>query len=243
MITHRPDTRLNLFRFSEVEGLQLPQLAASDIDALSTAREWSLSYLCHPHTDLGRRGPVCPFAKQAIELHNSMYMGIIPSAEHSAERVRQVLRQCQDAFDELSPARGPTHNLKTVVVVLPGVPGDEKGAEFMYRMHNELKPEFVERSRMLGQFYPRCTDPGLHNPEYSPFRAPVSLFAIRHMQITDLPFLVHRDDYVRAYCTTFRVASANDLARLVARYRIAKLPHNWDSCVDRVFNGSAVTVH
>jgi hypothetical protein len=56
-------------------------------------------------------------------------------------------------------------------------------------VQSALKPEFVKRGMMIGEFWPDHAMPGLHNHSFRPLASPVPMLAMRHMVITDLLFL------------------------------------------------------
>ena len=41
-------------------------LAPADLHAYQTILEWTRVFLCRPHPDLGREGPVCPFTQPSL---------------------------------------------------------------------------------------------------------------------------------------------------------------------------------
>ncbi|MEO0867043.1 MAG: DUF6875 domain-containing protein, partial [Cyanobacteria bacterium J06642_11] len=62
------------------------------------------------------------------------------------------------------------------------------------RIQRRLKPFFVEKRLMLGEFYPGNQSPGLHNPDFRPLQSPVPMLVIRSMTEPDLPFLSRTSD-------------------------------------------------
>ena len=70
-------------------------------------------------------------------------------------------------------------------------------------IHARLKTAFVTRGLMIGQFHPRCDEPGLWNNDFRPLQAPRPLLAIRQMVSSDLPFLLRVDAHKEAYFDRF----------------------------------------
>ena len=239
MLTHPSISNLHLYTLQDLKNgiIDLPEL---EFQAVKTAMNWVGEFLCNPYEELGRPGPVCPFVKRAIESHNSVYVTSVAPARPTVKSIENVLRQCREWFNSLNPVADSQKNFKTIMVVLPTVTDDESGAHLIDEIHQKLKPSFVRRSLMLGQFYPTCEESGLHNPEYRPLQSPVSLFAIRSMQLTDLAFLVQDDRYIRAYCNTFGVNDAGELQKLVNASKIPKPPLNWEEYVATLFEESVV---
>ncbi|EEA04230.1 conserved hypothetical protein [Burkholderia sp. H160] len=86
-------------------------------------------------------------------------------------------------------------------IIVPDALGDASGAiEFVQK---QLKPMFVERHLMIGQFFPDCAEPGLHNRAFRPLQTPVPLLAIRHMVLSDIAFLYGNERYMTAYLENF----------------------------------------
>ncbi len=56
---------------------------------------------------------------------------------------------------------------------------------------------------MIGQFHPRCDNPGLWNTDFRPLRSPLPLLAIRRMVVFDLPFLTEDTGHFEAWLGHF----------------------------------------
>ena len=56
------------------------------------------------------------------------------------------------------------------------------------------------------------------------------------MQLTDLPFLVKTEHFIRSYCRTFKVTDPKQLQKRISEAQIPKLPRNWEECIQRVFS-------
>lgn len=189
---------------------------------------WIREFICKPNEDIGRSGLVCPFVKLAIDVSQSIFFSMeeIQSGAVLETRILTFL----DIFQNLKIAESGFERFKCIVIVLPGVSDRE-----MDVIHQNLKPLFVDHLLMLGQFYPNCNEPGLHNADFRPLRSPVPLFVIRHMQITDLPFLFQDERFLKNFCRKFSVTTAADLDGIITSYKINKLPLNWSTIVEKVF--------
>jgi hypothetical protein len=175
--------------------------------------------------------------------HNSLYFTRIrtPDLDLDLEATKQQLIGYRDWFFDLRPKGLVKRNFKAILALLPDLSGHPRQTEFIETLHRELKPSWVERGLMLGQFYPECDAEGLHNPDFRPLRTPEPLFVMRHMQLTDLPFLVKTEQYIRSYCRTFEVTTQTELEMRISEAHIPKLPRDWELCMSRVFGGAEAT--
>jgi hypothetical protein len=191
-------------------------------------------FLAKGHEHLGRGGPVCPFVPLALK-KNSIHMGVVRApyitarsegkycpgrrGETTAEQVRQVARSFIERFFELEPRSGKLAVYKAVLLIFPDVP-IERAHEIIDAVQVELKPEFVRRGLMLGEFHTQNNVPGLHNDSFYPLRTPTPCFAIRYIVPSDLVFLDMsrypedvREQFLRAYLMRFGDAgTAGDAA-------------------------------
>jgi hypothetical protein len=156
-------------------------------DACRTISHWAESYLCKGHSELGREGPVCPFT--APSLSKELFWltvedGADLSGPESAEKVKRYL----EWFLELEPTSGPESILKTILIIYPGI-SHELAASKLESVQKMLKPQFVKRGIMIGQFYAGCPETGLWNDSFRPLESPIPLLAIRYMVPSDFPFL------------------------------------------------------
>jgi len=180
---------------------QLPSpLDPRDRSDLRRILQWGRDFLCQDHPDLGRSGAVCPYVPPALD-KNLLWL-----ASHrrltSRSAIRQVIRGYRDWFVELEPTAWPSARFKAFIIVFPGVtPGG--APDVIDVVQRELKPEFVSRGLMLGEFHPDCPSPGVRNPGFRPLQSPIPLLVIRHMLPMDFLFLNGEARYVTAYLERF----------------------------------------
>ncbi|MGF6887591.1 hypothetical protein ABIA39_006304 [Nocardia sp. GAS34] len=161
-------------------------------------RRWTVEYLCRPHPDLGRPGPVCPYTGRAV-VNRYLWAAFIEGDEIGQEYFTAVVDDMNDLFPVLPPGRGPGSKLKAVLAVFP----DLTEYENLEAVQRNLKTKFVEQGLMLGQFYPGCTVAGLHNPDFPALDSPLPLLAVRQMAPTDFAFLKTRYDWIDTYLRIF----------------------------------------
>ena len=178
---------------------------AAAIAALPAARlifGWAGDYLSQPHPDLGRPGPVCPYVPQSLRSSRFWVTAHHAARPEPADLVRTVLRY-HDWFGRLGPAEGHRAQLKTILVLFPGI-ATADAPRLVDRAQLMLKTDFVRAGLMVGEFHPGPPQaPGLWNEDFRPLRSPVPLLAIRHMVPSDLPFLIRDARHLAAYLSRF----------------------------------------
>ncbi|MFE3262091.1 DUF6875 domain-containing protein [Nocardia sp. NPDC059091] len=189
-------------------GVEPVNLFAPDVAAgngmhphLAELRRWMVDYLCQSHPDLGRPGHVCPYTSHAIALR-SLWAAFIPGRDVDRSRITAIVADLYDLFPTLPPRTEPDSKLKAVIAVFPDL---TEYADIDTVQHDQ-KTKFVEQGLMLGQFYPGCTVPGLHNPSFPALDAPLPMLAIRYMAATDFPFLSSRHEWMNFYLKIFAPA-------------------------------------
>ncbi|MGQ4600557.1 DUF6875 domain-containing protein [Nocardia sp. R6R-6] len=201
----------NLFAPDVATGADLHPRAAE-------LRRWALEYLCQPHPDLGRPGPVCPYTSRAIA-QRCLWASFIPGRDIHRERITAIVDDLYDLFPALPPRDEPDSKLKAVLAVFPDL---TEYADIETVQHDQ-KTRFVERGLMVGQFYPGCTVPGLRNPGFPALDAPLPMLAIRHMAPTDFPFLSTRHEWVDFYLKLFAPAIPRFIATTMSD-RLVRAP-------------------
>lgn len=175
-----------------------PVSAALEHPRTSDLRQWTVDYLCRPHPDLGRHGPVCPYMSHAVK-RRFIWAAFFDGSAIEVERLAAIVDDLYEVFPALPPTEPPDSQFKAVLVVFPGVT-DYTGIEAVQRDH---KTRFVRDGLMLGQFYPGCTVAGLHNPAFPALDSPLPLLAVRHMVATDFLFLDTSHEWIDIYLRIF----------------------------------------
>lgn len=176
-------------------------LSAPHHEAVSEIAQWAVDYLCRPHGDLGRTGPVCPF----VEMSMNRCLFFLTSCDVKASEIDQVRERVQAYrrwFQSMEPTTGEGAIFKTILIVFPEIRTEEAPSSVDV-LQKELKIDFVRQGLMLGQFHRINRDAGLWNEEFQPLRSPVPLLAIRHMVAGDIGFLQEKKEYLEAYVEHF----------------------------------------
>jgi hypothetical protein len=161
-------------------------------------RRWTLEYLCRPHPDLGRPGPVCPYTGRAVE-GRYIWDAFIDGDDMDREFLTAVVDDMNDLFASLPPVDEPASKLKAILAIFP----DLTHYDDLDAVQRSRKTGFVEKGLMLGQFYPGCAVAGLHNPDFPALDSPLPLLAVRHMAPTDFAFLKTRHEWIDTYLEIF----------------------------------------
>lgn len=157
-------------------------------------RQWIETFLTNSHPELGRDGPVCPFAGPALRKELVLVVWI-DDADPAEDELVTDLMEFAAEFDTLPPTEGPSALLRTAIVAFAATV--DHG--LIDRVQQRLKPAFVRSGLMIGQFYPGCAEPGQWNPDFRPLDCPVPLLAVRSMVSSDFTFLSSRADWVAEY--------------------------------------------
>lgn len=179
--------------------------------SLATVTEWLDGFVNRPHAELGRSGEVCPWTRRTLELGRLV---LVPIASDDAAEVDAIILSLLERFWSMEPTRGADAGFRSIIAVFHRL-DPEKAAEFVVAAHTRLKPTFLDRGLMLGEFYRACEKPGLRNPHFRPLRSPIPLLVIRQMVEPDIEFLLDRNEFVDAYLRTHGGRGAERLLRVL----------------------------
>jgi hypothetical protein len=189
-----------------------------DLETYRSIVQWTRNYLCQPHDMLGREGPVCPFTQPSLSKH-LFWLTIMRGGEIDLQAATDAVLEYKDWFFELEPVSGSETILKTILIIFPELPHD-KAKEQLEGLHKLLKPDFVRKAIMVGQFYEGCPESGLWNEHFHPLQSPLPLLAIRNMVPSDFPFLHGKrgnSDMLIAYLNRFGTNIPPEVKRLMVQ--------------------------
>lgn len=175
--------------------------SAVEREQLAALAGYVLGYLTRPDREVGRAGPVCPFTPGALR-RRTMLLAAWRSCEPDAIALTQAMRALLAAFLRFWGPDDGHDAFRSVSVVMPGL-DVSLASSLVQEIHDHLKPEFVARGLMFGEFYPDCDAPGLRNPSFRPLRTPVPNLTIRPMTVSDEPFLSGDPTNLSAYRSRF----------------------------------------
>lgn len=170
---------------------------AGEVDAVHA---WIRDYLGRPHPDLGRKGPVCPFAASALQ-DDALWVAFDEEVDgRSAWRLRRALLRYADAY--AARARTCSHpELTALMVVLPGVPKERYGR--LDEVHSEMKTMLITSDVMVSALHPESTRPAVWNARFHVLRAPFPAFAFRTMDVRDIVFVAQNRKAFAHYAGRF----------------------------------------
>ncbi len=194
--SQNPDCRL--IEIHDLHADPPPPEIADDLEPLHTIARWAREYLSRPHPELGREGPVCPYA-EGSRRKGFFYMSVRRGTGFDAAKIRQTLLDYRDWFEELEPRTGNDSYFKTILILFPDLdPAEVK--TLIDGTQEALKPEYVSKGLMLGEFHAGPPDKaGLWNDDFRPLASPVPMLVIRNMVATDFGFLKHDRELVARY--------------------------------------------
>jgi hypothetical protein len=196
------DPRVQLIEMSDFERDPLPELLRENETALRQVVTWAREYLCKPHPELGRTGPVCPFVNKSMR-KQYLFFAVYRGADLDRADVCDVVMKYRDWFLEMEPREGRDAQLKSINILFPDV-SPEEAPLLIDVTQAELKPQYVEKGIMVGEFHPGPPKKaGLWNPDFRPLWCPVPMLSIRHMVSTDFAFLNDEPELLIAYLKAF----------------------------------------
>ena len=168
---------------------------------LATIREmayYSRDFLTARHPDLGRPGAVCPFTAGALQ-RDLLTITAFRSKSGDKAALLEALTCLQRVMIECGKSDDPRDRIfRSVIVTFPFI-AERDAPPLIEKVQRELKPYFLSDGLMIGEFYPECPAPGIHNAAFRALQSPVTSIAIRHMTPRDAPFMLphprHRELY------------------------------------------------
>ena len=189
-----------LVNLADIHKLYHHPLLLKHTNEINILYRYLKNYVAKPNPEVGRSDPVCPFTPGALRT-KSMFFSITNNTldtEEKQRKIEHIFLEYLKIFLEMHPTSGRTKYLKAIVMVFSKV--FEGNYELIEVVQQRLKATFTNHGLMIGQFYPTCPSPGIHNPEYRPLQSPLPLLVIRHMMPVDYFFLT---EYQEAYFKTY----------------------------------------
>jgi hypothetical protein len=179
--------------------------------ALTEIANWLDGFVSKPHPALGRSGEVCPWTRRTLDLGKLLLTPISSTDPVAADAIVLALLE---QFASTEPTDGMDSSFRSIVAVFHRL--DPAVTEsFIVGLHARLKPAFLGRGLMLGEFYQTCEKPGLRNTLFRPLRSPLPLLVIRSMVEVDIEFLIDQNEFVEAYLKIHGGRGAERLGRIL----------------------------
>lgn len=188
-----PLTCSELLRLSEVH-------QANDASLYKQTWDWIHNFLAKPHQDRGINGAVCPFVPEAIR-QDTLWLASVRGVPDGVEQMVKIVWLYANLYLQLPGADEESAILNSILIIFPDIPL-EQAPRLIDETQRQLKPDVVERGKMIGEFHRLNLRSGLHNLHFHPLQSPIPLLAIRAMVESDLPFLMRPSDppLARARC-------------------------------------------
>lgn len=192
-------------RFMQSLG-QIETFGASAV--IMTVVSWIRNFIAKPNPLVGRQGAVCPFMARALN-SGSIFFKSVDITSPDDISVDELIKEHAQIFFNTEPTQGKARLNKAIVLVFPHL--QKSAAETVIEeTQHRLKPFFVERGLMLGEFHQNHQGEGIHNKDFRPLQSPVPLLIIRHLIPSDLIFLNRKSDsaarrahFIKTYLNLF----------------------------------------
>jgi Cys-tRNA(Pro) deacylase len=228
----------------------MPALSTLDVAAADghpaalVIAHWARSYLCAPHPQLGRSGPMCPFVPGAL-MKKLMFATVYEDAVLDVPSIKAILLREMERFIQLEPVSGNEAQFKSLMVLFPALPADDV-ADLIETAQAELQGHFVPNGLMVGEFHAGPPDKrGLWNPEFRPLYSPVPMLVIRHMVPTDVLFLKDSAplfrEYVKIYGNAVPERFRSHFEEAAQRFGMTKPSGNGAQAAPRIIDALGAT--
>jgi hypothetical protein len=204
----------NLYLLEDLEdSSRTSNLADSDLDSLRTLREWINNFVTQPHKDLGRSGPVCPFVPGSLE-RKALWLAPERIANQSVADLVQLVTEYKALLLRGQPRGVDDAIYKAILVVFTDVSSD-RACEDLNDVHMQglNQPAYADDGVVLGQFHERNGGPGVRNPNFHPFRAPIPFLLMRLAVTSDWVFFLDNEDWFNTWARRWGESAVQALAK------------------------------
>jgi len=188
-----------------------PDIVRENVEVLRKTVTWAESFLCNPHPQLGRVGAVCPYTEYSMK-NDYFWLTVRRGENLSINDVYESVMRYRDWFLKIEPQSKKKAYFKTMLMLFPDIQVED-ASKIVDVVQQKLKPEFVAKGLMIGQFHPSCPEPGLWNQDFRPLQSPVPMLVIRHMVLSDFPFLKQDEGLISSYRSVFGDAVSKEYRR------------------------------
>ncbi|MDE1181004.1 DUF6875 domain-containing protein [Paraburkholderia sp.] len=156
-------------------------------NAFAAGFDWLSKFIMEPHPDLGRRGPVCPFARPSHS-EGSMVFCVWDVGNLGFDLYIDILKAIPDLYQRLLQTKKGQARIFSVCIFLTGL-DESQYSHYIDEAHSQVKPDFMDAGLMLGEFHPLSTAGGAHSDSFRPMRSSVPMFVIRSISHHDILFI------------------------------------------------------
>ncbi len=205
----RPALRVSKCPFTRfMQSLNQIEVLGAGANVMSVI-SWIRNFIAKPNPNVGRQGAVCPFMARALN-SGSIFFKSVNVELISVDSMDELIKEHAQIFLNTEPTQGKARLNKAIVILFPDV-AEAAAKEIIEETQSRLKPFFVERGLMLGEFHQNHEGEGIHNKDFRPLQSPVPLLIIRHLIPSDLIFLNRKSDsaprrahFIKSYLRMFQ---------------------------------------
>jgi hypothetical protein len=207
----------NLFHLEDLEDARgTSGLARSDLDALQAVADWIKSFIVRPNDDLGRSGPVCPFAPVSLD-RKTLWLAPEHVSGRSVTDVVDLISGYQRLFVGVRPTDADDAIYEAVVVVFTDLAPALAGDLLDDVLQALAIPSYVDEGFVMGGFYEGNGAGAIYNPAFRPFTSPVPFLLLRQAVITDWKFFLDDDACLNRWAKRYGASGAEALAAELRR--------------------------
>jgi hypothetical protein len=214
------DTNCYLIEISDMNLTpeEQPEIVRENIKVLRQTVSWAESFLCNPHPQLGREGAVCPYTAFSMK-NDYFWLTVCRGKALAIKDVYDNVMKYRDWFLKIKTESRKNVYFKTILILFPDIQVED-APKVVDVVQQKLKPDFVAKGLMIGQFHPSCPEPGLWNQDFRPLQAPLPILAIRHMVLSDFPFLRQEERLITSYIKVFGDAIPQTVRKMIKEGRL-----------------------
>lgn len=160
---------------------------AGDEELYEQGRRWLREFVMQPHSNLGRSGAVCPFARPSEEVGALCFATLDVAGVTYPDFVRLVLDLPQ-IYRQIRVRLSAPEALFSLVTFVRGIEPTEH-FRFIDVCHVSAKPVFMYYGLMLGEFHPQSQVPGVRSKDFRPMRSEAPAFVVRSIAPHDSLFI------------------------------------------------------
>jgi hypothetical protein len=218
----------DLFLLEDLEDVSRTKvLADGDLTALRAVADWIKRFIVHPHKELGRAGPVCPFVPGSLE-RRTLWLAPEHVGGRSVADVVDLLSGYQRRFLGAQPTDGDDAISKVIVVVFTDLSADRAQGVFDDVLQQLAVPSYGEEGIVFGPFYEGNAGTAIYNASFRPFQSPVPFLFVRHGVISDWKFFLGNEAWLTLWARRYGESAvqvlAEELRRLPWRERSGSQP-------------------
>jgi len=184
-----------------------PEVAGARCPFVEQWLAWIDSHVAVEDVRMGRPGAVCPCVPGVLRTSSMRLVRVGANVTNVIDLVKAT------GEDFLATLAAGSVRPSIYCVALVFAPGPPPGGLSLSQIHHELKPWFIERGMMLGEFFPGNRKRSVRSADLTPMDCPVHALVIRASSEHDLQFIAKDDSYSPAERASMKQNLREHLAR------------------------------